>query len=108
MSWTTLYISGKPGFQNEVLKQMEHSSISFLPGSSDGNVDLLLFWIDETQDIRKLKLAIGSKIIFKYRLTFFNTIEQQQPATEQELTPKEEALIRKMNAWEADRFRHSA
>lgn len=87
---------------------MEHSSLSYLPGSNEGNTDWLLFWIDESLDIRRLKEAIGSKIVFKYRLKFLATIDSPQNEVGQELTAKEEALIRKMNAWEAERLRHSA
>ena len=36
---------------------------------------LILFWVDESESIRSLKKAIGSKTIFKYRLRFFTSIE---------------------------------
>lgn len=108
MSWTTLYITGKPGFKDAVLGSLEDSKVSFLPGSTEGDADLLLFWIDEKSPLRDFKKAIGSKIVFKYRLQFFYTMNQRPENKTSKLTEREEALIRKMTAWEAGRFRHSA
>ena len=74
MNWNTLYIQGKSGFDSEVLKHLEHSGFDFLHGYSlDSGV--CLYWVDENVNLRDFKMAIGGKTIFKYRLRFFNTIE---------------------------------
>ena len=74
MGWTTLYINGRPGAEAEILNSLAHSGIKFMPGYANEK-GLILFWVDESESIRSLKKAIGSKIIFKYRLRFFTSIE---------------------------------
>lgn len=107
MAWSTLYITGKKDFQEEVLQTLRNSDVSYLPGSS-GDTDLLMFWVDEMTPLRDIKMAIGSKVLFKYRLQFFTDIDQHRVDKKKEsLTPHEEAMIRKMSNWEA-RYRHSA
>lgn len=107
MAWTTLYITGKPDFKEEVLQNLESSEISFLPGS-DADENLFLVWVDENLPLRDLKKAIGSKTVFKYRLQFFTTLTQRQAEVNKEaLTPREAAMIREMNDWEG-KYRHSA
>lgn len=108
MSWTTLYIAGKPGFKEEVLKNLDDASFSYLPGNTEGDSDLLLLWVDESLNLRDLKKAIGGKTLFRYRLHFYNTVNQVPDKKSDLLTAGEQALIRKMNEWEAERFRHSA
>ena len=78
MSWTTVYIKGLSDFREEVLRKLEHSDIDFLPGytatsSATGTNDM--YWVDEKVDIRNFKAAIGAKLIWKYRLRFFTTLE---------------------------------
>ncbi len=75
MNWTTLYIQGKSGFDADVLKNLEHSTLNFLHGTSLES-GICLYWVDEKVDLRDIKLAIGSKIVFKYRLRFYTTIEE--------------------------------
>jgi hypothetical protein len=107
MAWTTLYITGKPDFKEEVLHNLESSKISFLPGS-DPDENLFLIWVDETLPLRDLKKAIGSKTVFKYRLQFFTSLTQPlTKATNETFTAREEDMIREMNDWEG-RYRHSA
>jgi hypothetical protein len=107
MAWSTLYITGKKDFQEEVLQNLRHSDISYLPGNSD-DTDLLMFWVDESTPLRDIKMAIGSKTVFRYRLQFFTDLDQHRAVTRKEtLTTREEAMIREMSNWEA-RYRHSA
>ncbi|MBL7872663.1 MAG: hypothetical protein JNM78_13690 [Cyclobacteriaceae bacterium] len=107
MAWSTLYITGKKDFQEEVLNNLRHSDVSYLPGSS-GDTDLLMLWVDEKMPLRDIKVAIGSKTVFKYRLLFFTDLDQHRTDKNKErLTPREEAMIREMSNWEA-RYRHSA
>ena len=76
MNWNTIYIKGRSDFREEVRRKLEHSSLRFMPGyieSISGKNDL--YWIDEKITLRKFKQAIGSKLIWKYRLTFYSSLE---------------------------------
>ena len=112
MGWTTIYISGKEGFEEEVLKNLRHAGIDFMPGSIGTSGGPGLFWISETMPLRDFKKAIGSKTVFKYRLQFFSSLEEfekSQGQRSERLSPREEAMIREMNAWQESRkYRHSA
>ena len=111
MSWNTLYITGKPGFKEEVLESLEDSDLPVMPGSTGNDQDVSLFWIDDSVPLRELKKAIGSKVVFKYRLHFFNSLEELQRQQEKNtsLTPREEAMIREMNEWQTTQnYLHSA
>lgn len=76
MGWITLYIQGRSGCTSEVLKHLEQSDISFMPGSVSGEKNIALYWVDEKTGLREFKKAIGSKTIFKYRLRFFTSLEE--------------------------------
>lgn len=111
MSWNTLYITGKPGFKEEVLESLDGSDLPVMPGSTGNEQDISLFWIDDSLPIRAFKKAIGSKIVFKYRLHFFKSLEELQRQQEKNtsLTPREEAMIREMNEWQnTQNYLHSA
>ena len=83
MSWVTVYIRGRTDFQKEVLAKLEQS---WLVGSHEANNDLLLFWIEDTSRLRRLKIAIGSKLIFKYRLHFITDLNLYRKAEKRQLT----------------------
>ncbi len=106
MGWSTLYIHGKPGFEQEVLDQLESSSIGFMPGSMSGEQNIALYWVDERTNMRDFKKAIGSKVVFEYRLRFFDSMEKLHEFQEQSMkstdsfTPQEQALIREMSYWD--------
>ena len=111
MGWVTLYISGKPDFEQEVLHHLGRSGFAFLPGSSD-EADLALYWVNDTSKLRDFKKAIGAKIIFKYRLRFYYKVEtfheelnKAKKATT--FTTHEKAMIRKMKAWEKTQKHYS-
>lgn len=111
MGWVTLYISGKPDFEQEVLHHLGRSGFAFLPGSSDES-DLTLYWVNDTAKIHAFKKAIGAKTIFKYRLRFYTSVEQfhedQDKAKNATIfTSHEKAMIRKMKTWDKDRRQHS-
>jgi len=111
MSWSTLYITGRPGFKEKVLESLEDSDLPFMPGSTGSEQDVVLLWADETLPLYDYKKAIGSKIIFKYRLQFFNTEEEWQQLQKKNapLSPREEAMIREMNDWQNTQdYLHSA
>jgi hypothetical protein len=118
MGWSTLYAHGNPGFEQEVLDQLEHSSIGFMPGSIGGDENIALYWVDEHTTVRDFKKAIGSKMVFKYRLRFFESLEslhafQDTHIRTADFTPQEEALIHEMAHWEEahphhQHYKHSA
>jgi hypothetical protein len=114
MNWNTIYITGKRGFEKEVLHNLEHSDIGFMPGSMSELDNCSLFWVDEKETLRDFKKGIGGKTIFKYRLRFYNSLEEaNQVLTKsktEELTPQEVAMIREMNNWQGEqlRYKHSA
>src|SRR5690242_4240782 len=103
MNWNTIYIKGRSDFREEVRRKLEHSSLRFMPGyieSISGESDL--YWIDEKITLRKFKEAIGSKLIWKHRLTFYTSlelfIESQHKSRNLEFTPEERELIELMKS----------
>ena len=115
MGWTTIYIQGKSGCTAEVLRNLERSDVRFMPGSAFGEKNIILFWVDEKTSIRDFKLAIGSKLVFKYRLRFFTSLErvnefETDKVDGNALTPQEESMIREMSDWDEahHRYQHSA
>ncbi|MCA4899510.1 MAG: hypothetical protein ACK5R0_06390 [Bacteroidota bacterium] len=102
MSWSTVYIKGKVGFEREVTHQLEKSGFSFLRGTEENGFSL--FWIDNLAKLREFKMAIGSKTIFKYRLRFFSSLEEAEQKSV--FTSDEKRKIKKMQEW--DRLRQSA
>ena len=74
MGWTTVYIKGKSGFEEEVLERLNGSDFPFMPGASSEK-GLMLCWIPDTASLRSFKQEIGSKIVFRYRLRFYTTVE---------------------------------
>jgi hypothetical protein len=101
MNWTTIYIKGKAGFEAEVLRHLQKSDISFLPGSDHMEDGIELYWINETTSFRDFKKAITAKTIFKYRLYFFFELEnEREKRNALRFTPKEKALVKKMRDWQ--------
>jgi len=79
MNWTTLYITGKSDFSDDVLKKLESGEIDFMPGyleTSSGRGYFDMYWISESTDIKEIKRAIGSKLIWKYRLRLHTSLEE--------------------------------
>lgn len=104
MGWITIYITGKSDFREEVQKKLEGSSVNFMPGYTGATSDMDthdLYWLDENVDLRTFKEAIGSKVLFKYRLNFFTSLEafiesQKNKNKEGDLTPEENELLSRM------------
>lgn len=105
MGWITVYMTGKSDFREEVLKKLESSNVNFMPGYTGTSSDMDthdLYWLDEKVDLRTFKEAIGSKLIWKYRLNFFTSLEafiesQKNRNKEHEVSPKEDELLLKMH-----------
>ena len=104
MNWITVYISGKAGFREEVKRRLEHSDLNFMPGSVEGSAHHQrhdLYWLDDQTDMQAFKKAIGSKLIWKYRLRFFDSLEnftasQEQKQRSAEFSTEELHLISSM------------
>ena len=71
-----------------------------MPGYTGASSDMDthdLYWLDEKVDLRKFKEAIGSKLIWKYRLNFFTSleafIESQNKKKEAESVVEENSLL---------------
>jgi hypothetical protein len=102
MGWVTIYITGKADFREDVGKKLEDSRLALMPGynggSAEGEVFSDLYWIDESIKLRELKEAIGSKLIWKYRLQFYTSLEefiesQNARKNSTEFTDEEKALL---------------
>lgn len=77
MSWKTIYVKGREGFHDDVVKNLDRSGLEFMAGYTSGeSIDSYeLFWIPEAMDIRDFKAAIGAKTVFRYRLRFHTSLE---------------------------------
>ncbi len=77
MSWTTIYITGRPEFQPKVRKKLKHSTLDFMPGYVDNTITVTrdLYWLNDQTELRKMKEAVGSKLVWKYRLKFHASLE---------------------------------
>lgn len=102
MNWNTIYIKGRADFREDVRKRLEHSSLRFMPGyieSTSGKNDL--YWVDDEVTLREFKEAIGGKLIWKYRLNFYQSLEafiesQNKKKKAQDFTDEELELIASM------------
>jgi hypothetical protein len=102
MSWITVYIRGRQNFRKEILAKLERT---WLPGSHEANNDLLMFWIEDATKLRSLKIAIGSKLIFKYRLHFFTDLDfhlKTEKRESTEFSTVESEMVTKMVQWESE------
>ncbi len=103
MSWTTIYISGKTDFREEVKRKFAHSDQRYMPGYieniSGGNTHDL-YWIDDRTNLRSVKETIGGKLIWKHRLRFFETLEAFMASQEirkvSEFSEREREMIAEM------------
>ena len=100
MSWTTIYITGKSDFREEVRKKLEHSGQRYLPGfiENSGTEETNdLYWLDGRTNLSAFKHAIGGKLIWKHRLRFYSTLEEfllaQQPRIDAALSDCEQEMI---------------
>jgi hypothetical protein len=108
MGWVTLYITGKGDFREEAGKKLEDSDLKLMPGytggsAGEGNLISDMYWIDEKVSIREVKEAIGSKLVWKYRLRFYTSLEafiesQNTKKSSTEFTAEESALLAEMQA----------
>lgn len=105
MTWSTIYIDGKKGFREALHLQLKDTWMAGAP--EDGHA-LVMYWLGEDSTLRDFKLAIGSKIIFKYRLKFFSSVDeylQTEKKEETKFSTDETRLVKKMIAWQKGRQR---
>jgi len=105
MNWNTIYITGRDGFREDVRRKLDHSHLNYMPGYIDNSMSCVmhdLFWLEESINLRTFKEAIGSKLIWKYRLRFFPNLEafvqSQAEALDKPLTKEELEMIAAMLA----------
>ena len=107
MGWNTLYITGKSDFREEVRERLEDSKLDFMPGYTgtlpvNGEVHDL-YWVSEKITLRQFKEAVGSKLIWKYRLKFYPSLEafieaQNHEQKNMELSKEDLALLAEIKA----------
>jgi hypothetical protein len=107
MQWNTLYIKGKTGFKPVVLVKLKGV---ILHGSSQPNHDVLMVWTNGNKTLRSLKLLIGARTIFRYRLHFFTDLNghlETKAITDSQLfTARERELLQKMRGTKKRPRRH--
>jgi hypothetical protein len=104
MNWKTIYITGKEGFKEEVRKKLEHSDLKHMPGNLGTSTDVGtddMYWLDDQIDLRTFKEEVSGKLVWKYRLRFYESLEtflqnQETQRKANELTPEDLALIEEM------------
>ncbi len=72
MGWAPIYIRGRKGFEEAVVAKLR---TTWLRGSTDGEINLLMFWLPKINGLRGFKKAIGSDLIFKYRMHFIADLD---------------------------------
>lgn len=77
VNWTTLYIKGRSDFRHDVLRKLSHSELNFMPGYTGNSINILhdMYWVDDQIAIRTVKEVIGGKLVWKYRLRFYTSLE---------------------------------
>lgn len=104
MEWNNIYITGQPGYKKEVARKLESSDLNFMPGyigSAAGADDHDMYWLDKSVELRQFKMAIGAKLIWKYRIEFYPSLEafistQDEGKTNDAFTEKDLELIAEM------------
>lgn len=104
MEWINVYITGQPGYKKEVARRLEGADLNFMPGyigSSTGTDDYDMYWLDKSVELRQFKEAIGAKLIWKYRIQFYPSLEaftssQDKSRTNDAFTEKDLELIAEM------------
>ena len=96
----TIYIVGNPGFVELHRKRLDDSS-RFLRGQATIEIpekEVQLFWVHNKSELKKLKMAIGSDLIWKYRLRFYYELEEFTDHQEEkiEMSADEKALMKKV------------
>lgn len=102
MAWKTLYVTGRSGFDLELVNRLKRSGEDFLTGSFNSQ-GTYLFWISDNFALRSLKKVIGGKAIFKFRMRFFQRIDafvayQEKDKRSHGFTPMQEQMFRDLHS----------
>lgn len=75
---TTVYIKGKSGYKHKVRKSLNKSKLTegdhYIEGVNSLH-NTALYWITSRITLREFKLAITADIVWRYRLQFFENVE---------------------------------
>ncbi len=92
---TTIYIQGRDKKKKAVRKALLKSELvegdHYIEGNHTG--EFLLYWITSRITLKEFKIAIGSKIVWKYRLEFYESVESTMPKKKDELTDEDWLII---------------
>jgi len=95
----TVYIVGNPGFREHLNKEL-HDNSSFIRGQVNVEIpekNVELYWINNRQQLREFKKAIGADLVWKYRLNFYFDLEKlTEPSTEDDWSADEKALMKRV------------
>lgn len=109
MGWTTVYVNGRAGFGEAILPELHRT---WLRGTVEHDLNLIMFWLNEDAGIHELKKAIGSKTVFKYRLRFFTNLDEYLKSEAAKnysgFSVHEVKLIAHMEEWENSRMKRIA
>lgn len=100
MSWSTIYIHGRTGFKKAVEEKLKNN---WLDGYPENDLELMMYWRREESSLRDFKLAIGSKLIFKYRLRFYSSVDEYLALDKRKeivFTSAENKMVSKMISWQ--------
>lgn len=103
MNWSTLYIAGRGEFKEDVAHRLENTDLNLMRGYETGATIMEhdMYWIGDGTTLRQVKEAIGSKLIWKYRLRFYDNLNDLQPAAQPEEAPfteREKDMVRAMRS----------
>jgi hypothetical protein len=99
MGWKTVYITGRPGFYDDTVKNLERSGIEFMAGylTRQSTDTYELFWVPEEMSIGEFKRAIGARTVLRYRLHFYLALEEfVDQVGSAELTAEDKQKIARM------------
>ena len=99
MSWKTIYITGRQGFGEDVIRNLEKSTIEFMPGynTEEERESYEMVWVKESTPLADFKRAVGAKTVLRYRLRFYGALEEfARDRGSLEFTEEEREKIQRM------------
>ena|SRR5688572_11188441 len=104
MDWKTIYITGRPGFCEDVLKNLERSGTEFMSGylTREDSSSHELFWVPESMPLADFKRAVGARAVLRYRLRFYQSLDEfMDKDSSGELTAEDKKKIERMRLTDA-------
>lgn len=91
----TIYIKGIGHYKKNIIKALFKSSLKEGDDYIIGNcgTDCFLIWLKDDIELRKLKLGITAKYVWKNRLKFYYSIDEMNPKQEIILNESDLALL---------------